>query len=63
MGAGLSVGDERLREVAEQLFDALLAIMDELGGEEDWDANVEVLFSRGILQQGLDALTAARGEG
>jgi hypothetical protein len=50
-------------EVAQRLYEALDALMDELGGPAAWDADVELLFRRQTLERALLALDEADLQG
>jgi hypothetical protein len=50
-------------DVARRLYEALDTLMEELGGPEAWDSDVELLFRRQTLERALLALDDADTHG
>jgi hypothetical protein len=50
-------------DIARRLYQALDALMEELGGPATWDADVEAMFRRQTLERALLALDEADTQG
>ena len=51
------------QDIARRLYEALDALMDELGPPDTWDGDVELIFRRKTLERALLALDEADSHG